>query len=38
MVALGAVTRAARELLDAGTYRFLDLAVEGRQVAPRTPV
>jgi 2-methylisocitrate lyase-like PEP mutase family enzyme len=37
MVALGAVTRAARELLDAGTYGFLDLAVEGRQVAPRAP-
>jgi 2-methylisocitrate lyase-like PEP mutase family enzyme len=29
-VAFGALTRAARELLDAGTYGFMDVAAEGR--------
>lgn len=29
-LAIGAVTRAARELVDDGTYGFLDLAAEGR--------
>ncbi|MDX6196971.1 MAG: hypothetical protein QOJ79_122 [Actinomycetota bacterium] len=33
LAALGAVTRAARELLDAGTYGFLQLAAEGRRQA-----
>ncbi|MGH3984210.1 MAG: isocitrate lyase/PEP mutase family protein [Pseudonocardiaceae bacterium] len=32
-VALGALARAGRELLDHGTYGFLDLAVEGRPQA-----
>lgn len=32
-VALAALTRAGRELLDHGTYEFLDLAVEGREQA-----
>lgn len=32
-VALGAVTRAGRELLDGGTYGWLDLAAEGRSSA-----
>ena len=32
-VALGALSRAAQELLDAGTYGFLDVAAEGRRVA-----
>ncbi|MDT7537641.1 MAG: hypothetical protein QOI82_1226 [Actinomycetota bacterium] len=31
LAAVGAVTRAARELLDDGTYDFLALAVEGRR-------
>jgi 2-methylisocitrate lyase-like PEP mutase family enzyme len=30
-VAFGALTRAARELLDAGTYGFMDVAAEGRE-------
>jgi 2-methylisocitrate lyase-like PEP mutase family enzyme len=30
LAALGAVTRAARELLDEGSYGFLELAMEGR--------
>jgi len=30
-VALAALTRAARELLDSGTYGFMNLAAEGRQ-------
>jgi 2-methylisocitrate lyase-like PEP mutase family enzyme len=33
LAALGAVTRSARELLDEGSYRFLELAVEGRRQA-----
>jgi hypothetical protein len=33
MVALGAVARAGRELLDQGTYSFFDLAADGREVA-----
>jgi 2-methylisocitrate lyase-like PEP mutase family enzyme len=33
LAALGAVTRAARELLDEGSYGFLGLAVEGRKQA-----
>lgn len=32
-VALAALTRAGRELLDRGTYGFLDLAAEGREQA-----
>lgn len=32
-VALAALTRAGRELLDHGTYGFMDLAAEGRQQA-----
>jgi hypothetical protein len=32
-VALGAVAAAARELRDQGTYGFLGLAREGREVA-----
>ncbi|HEY6424230.1 MAG TPA: isocitrate lyase/phosphoenolpyruvate mutase family protein [Pseudonocardiaceae bacterium] len=32
-VAAGALTRASRELLDHGTYGFMDLAVEGRRQA-----
>ncbi len=32
-VALAALTRAGRELLDSGTYQFMDLAAEGRQQA-----
>jgi 2-methylisocitrate lyase-like PEP mutase family enzyme len=32
-VALAALTRAGRELLDEGTYGFMDLAVEGREQA-----
>lgn len=32
-VALGALTRAGRELLDHGTYAFTDLAAEGRKQA-----
>jgi len=32
-VALAALTRAGRELLDQGTYGFLELAAEGRQQA-----
>jgi 2-methylisocitrate lyase-like PEP mutase family enzyme len=32
-VALAALTRAARELLDQGTYGYLELAAEGRQRA-----
>lgn len=32
-VALAALTRAGRELLDSGTYGFMDLAAEGRQQA-----
>lgn len=35
LAATGAVTRAARELLDDGTYQFLVLAVEGRKQARR---
>ncbi len=34
-VALAALTRAGRELLDRGTYGFMDLAAEGRQQAAR---
>jgi 2-methylisocitrate lyase-like PEP mutase family enzyme len=30
-VAFGSLTRAARELLDGGTYGFMDLAAEGRE-------
>jgi 2-methylisocitrate lyase-like PEP mutase family enzyme len=33
LAALGALTRAARELLDDGSYGFLELAVEGRRQA-----
>jgi 2-methylisocitrate lyase-like PEP mutase family enzyme len=33
LAAIGAVTRAARELLTDGSYGFLDLAVEGRKQA-----
>lgn len=32
-VALAALTRAGRELLDHGTYGFMHLAAEGRQQA-----
>jgi len=32
-VALAALTRAGRELLDSGTYQFMELAAEGRQQA-----
>jgi len=32
-VALAALTRAGRELLDSGTYQFMDLTAEGRQQA-----
>ena len=32
-VALAALTRAGRELLEESTYRFLDAAVEGRRQA-----
>ncbi|MGH8917282.1 MAG: isocitrate lyase/PEP mutase family protein, partial [Actinomycetes bacterium] len=35
-VALAAVTRAGRELLDHGTYGFLDLTAEGRRQAAAT--
>jgi len=34
-VALAALTRAGRELIDDGTYGFMDLAAEGRQQAAR---
>jgi 2-methylisocitrate lyase-like PEP mutase family enzyme len=34
-VALAALTRAARELLDEGTYGFLEMAAEGREQAAR---
>lgn len=34
-VALAALTRAGRELLDDGTYGFMELAAEGRQQAAR---
>jgi 2-methylisocitrate lyase-like PEP mutase family enzyme len=34
-VALGAVARAGRELLEAGTYGWMELAGEGRQLAAR---
>jgi 2-methylisocitrate lyase-like PEP mutase family enzyme len=32
-VALAALTRAGRELLDEGTYGFMDLVAEGREQA-----
>lgn len=35
-VALAALTRAGRELLDHGTYEFLDLAAEGREQVKAT--